>query len=215
MLALREGVEREGRQAVGRDLDRVAPAQPRCVRADLGVQVVELPLELPGQGADLRLRVGRGGVDGVEGLPRHDEEEDDDERGDDRPDELGDVVAVDLGRQGVVAGLAPVADDRPDDQRLDDQEDRHRDEEDDGVQVADLRALGRHRDRRVESGEELLALVEDVHAEVQQDQAEADDRGADSDGEDRSLRGARSLGARHQGPRGWAASLDGARRPMS
>ena len=38
----------------------------------------------------------------------------------------------------VVARLAPVADDRPDDQALDDEEDHDRDQEDDRVQVADL-----------------------------------------------------------------------------
>ena len=48
----------------------------------------------------------------------------------------------------VVAGLAPVAQDRPDDQPLDDEEDDGRDEEDDGVEVPDVRALLGHRDRR-------------------------------------------------------------------
>ena len=38
----------------------------------------------------------------------------------------------------VVARLAPVAEDRPDDQALDDEEDHDRDQEDDRVQLADL-----------------------------------------------------------------------------
>ena len=61
------------------------------------------------------------------------------------------------GGQRVVAGLAPVADDRPDDQALDEEEDRDRDEEHDRVQVADLRALLGHRDRRVEARDDPLA----------------------------------------------------------
>ena len=74
-------------------------------------------------------------VDRVERLPRDDEHEDDDDRRDDRPHELGDVVAVGLRRQCVVARLAPIADDRPDDQPFDDEEDRDRDEEDDRVEI--------------------------------------------------------------------------------
>ena len=45
------------------------------------------------------------------------------------------------GGQLVVAGLAPVAEDRPHDQALDDEEDDHGDEEHDRVQLADLDAL--------------------------------------------------------------------------
>ena len=57
--------------------------------------------------------------------------------------DLGEVVAVGLRRQLVVARPAPVADHRPDDQPLDEEEDRRRDQEDDRVEVVDLAAPGR------------------------------------------------------------------------
>ena len=55
----------------------------------------------------------------VERLPRDHEQEQHDQGGDQCPRDLGEIVAVRLGREDVVTGLAVVADDRPDDQALD------------------------------------------------------------------------------------------------
>ena len=74
-----------------------------------------------------------------------------------------------LGRQVVVARLAPIADDGPHDQALDDEEDRDRDDEDDRVEVPDLGALLGDRDRRVQAGDEHAADLEHVDPERQED----------------------------------------------
>ena len=63
------------------------------------VEVLERPLELAGDGLDPGLRIGRHDLDGVERLPRDDEQERDDQRRDDGPDDLGDGVAMGLRRQ--------------------------------------------------------------------------------------------------------------------
>ena len=68
------------------------------------------------------------------------------------------------GKRDVVR-LASIADDGPHDQPFDEEEDRGRDDEDDRVQVAHLGALLRHRLGRVETGHERLAVLDDVHAE--------------------------------------------------
>ena len=110
--------------APGRDVHAatVAGRQVLGVLDGLAVvgEVVELPLELAGDRADLGLRAGRHRVHLVQRLPGDDEQERDDDGRDDRPGELGDVVAVDLGGEDIVTRLAPIADDGPDDQPLDD-----------------------------------------------------------------------------------------------
>ncbi len=105
------------------------------------VGIGELPLPLEARDLDLELRVGGDGVHGVERLPGDEEEDRDDRDGDRGPDDLEDVVAVDLRRERLVALAAAVADRREDDQRLDEEEDDHRDEEDDLVQPLGRLAL--------------------------------------------------------------------------
>ena len=107
------------------------------------------------------------GVHAVQGLPRDHEQEQDDRGRDERPDDLDEVVAVGLGGQPVVTGLAPVAEDAPDDEPLDDDEDRDREREDDVVQPADLAALRGRGLRRVEGG--APAAQEDGGDERDQD----------------------------------------------
>ena len=146
---------RDGQAAVRADRhelleERLGALLAGC-RVVVGGHVVELPLELPGDRPDLDVRLGRRRVHLVERLPRQHEHEGDDDRRDHRPDDLGDRVAVRLGREVDVLRPAPIADDGPDDQPFDEEEDRHRDEEDDVVQVADLGALLGHRDRRIEA----------------------------------------------------------------
>ena len=66
-----------------------------------------------------------------------------------------------LRRELVVAGLAAVAQDRPDDQALDDEEDHDRDPEHDVVEVADLLALDALRLGREEAVPERLGVERD------------------------------------------------------
>ena len=108
-----------------------------------------------------------------------------------------------------VVRLASVADDGPDDQPLDEEEDRGRDDEDDRVQVADPGALLGHCLGRVETGDERLAVLDDIHAEDERDDHGEDQKRADDQSEERGLRGARPGGTRHQGPQG-ATHQDGA-----
>ena len=146
-------------RAVQVEVDRLAGRERQAaVRALRGVDREQRPACRPGRrparysndhwnwardGPDLEVRLGRRRLDRVQGLPRDHEQEDHDDRRDERPDDLGEVVAVGLRRELVVAGLAAVADDRPDDQALDDEEDHDRDAEDDVVQVADVGRPGR------------------------------------------------------------------------
>ena len=152
------------------------------------------------------------GLDRVEGLPRDHEQERDDERRDEGPDDLGDVVAVGLGRQLVVARLAPVAQDRLDDQAFDDEEDRRRDEEHEGVQVPDLRALVVTASGGKSSGRS--ARPAPTRSERRGRRAAATPTGDEHRREDRAGRGAvASGGARHPGPqRGHAAPVGAPRR---
>ena len=127
------------------------------------------------------------GVDDVERLPRDHEQDRHDDRRDDGPDQLGDRVAMGLGREAVVARLAPVAQDRVDDQPFDDEEDDRGDEEDEGVQVPDVGALLGHRDRREEALDDPLAGAADQRQDEEQGDADGDEHGR----EDRARWGAR------------------------
>ena len=73
----------------------------------------------------------------------NDEEDEDDHGRDGGPDDLDRVVAVELRRERVVAGLASIADDRVEDEALDSDEDDGGQDEDDQVEVEDV--LGRPR----------------------------------------------------------------------
>ncbi len=80
-----------------------------------------------------------------------------------------------LGRQLRVAGSAPVADHAPDDQGLDQEEDRRRDHEDDRVEIVDLAALGRDRFRREEAPDDLGSV-----ADQQEDEPDEGENGDES-----------------------------------
>ena len=116
--------------------------QDRGVSGAVAVEVLERPLEAGGDGPDVDVGRDRG-VDDVERLPREHEQDRDDDRRDQRPHDLDEVVAVGLGRQLVVAGLAPEAERRVDDQALDQEEDHERDVEHEVVQRLACSASGR------------------------------------------------------------------------
>ena len=80
-------------------------------------------------------------LDRIERLPRDHEQVQDDDGGDDRPDDLDEVVAVELRGQLRVGRLAPVAHDDPDDRPFDREEDRRGQDEDDVVEVPGRLAL--------------------------------------------------------------------------
>ena len=84
----------------------------------------------------------------VEGDEREDEHDRHEGGRDDRPDDLEDVVAVDLLGQLRVGRAPTEADHRDDDQPFDQDEDADRDQEDEVVEVPDRLALLGHRDRR-------------------------------------------------------------------
>ena len=81
-----------------------------------------------------------------------------------------------LGRQDVIAGLAPIAQDGPDDQAFDHEEDDDGDQEDDRVELADLRALLGHGDRRVEALDDPLRQAERVATADQDDGGGSDEQ---------------------------------------
>jgi hypothetical protein len=86
---------------------------------------------------------------------------------------------VGLGRQLVVARLPPVADHRPDDQPLDDDEDHDGEAEDDVVEVPDLLALDRLRLGREEAVPDRGAVQDDEadrHDREDREHQPADDR---------------------------------------
>ena len=127
----------EGVVDVERVRGRGAPARPtgtaRTGRLAGGaghlgaVLVAEGPLPLEAVDLDGRRVVDvRAGLDLAQREHAEDEEDEDDDGRDDRPDDLDGVVAVELLRQDVVAGLAPIADDRVQDEALDADEDDRR-----------------------------------------------------------------------------------------
>ena len=120
------------------------------------VLVAELPLPLEAGDLDGR-RVGdvRAGLHLAQREHAEEEEDEDDDGRDDRPDDLDGVVAVELLRQDVVAGLAPVANDGVEDEALDADEDDRREAEDDQVEIEDVLAgVGLRRRRQETAGEQ-------------------------------------------------------------
>jgi hypothetical protein len=116
-----EGVDDVGRRQV--DLDGLVDRQDHLRGAIRGaedrnafIRIVELPLELKRRHVDGERRALTASLDLVQRLPREREQPDDDRQRNDGPDRLGEVVAVDLGRERVVAGPPAIADDRIDDQ---------------------------------------------------------------------------------------------------
>ncbi len=194
---------RDDETAVSAGRDELAEQRIRCRRdipvrvLDRGVgvrHVVELPLELPGDRPDLEIRLGGLGVDDIERLPGDHEQDRHDDRGDDGPDQLGDGVAVRLGGKAVITRLAAVAQDRVDDQPFDDEEDDRGDEEDEGVQVPDVRTLLGHRDGWEQARDDPVAGAADDGENEQKGHAEGDEHGREDRGG-----GARASGARHPG----------------
>ena len=152
------------------------------LRVDLCVsrQVFERPGELAGDRAHREVGLRADCLDAVERLPRDHEEKQHDQGRDERPGDLCEVVAVRLRREDVVTGLAVIADDRPDDQALDDEEDDGGDRENDVVEVADLRALDALRRRREEAVPDRRSVEDHQHRHADQDRGgnqPADDRG--------------------------------------
>ena len=113
---------------------------------------------------------------------------------------------MDLRRQRIVAGLAAIADDGPHDQPFDQEEDRDGDDEDDAVEVADLGALGRDRNGRVEALDHPCAGARD-------DGESHHDEGNDDHHHERGGAGAAGAwGARHPVSSASRRSRVGARR---
>ena len=185
---------RQGQAAVG--TDRYGHGEQRLgVGWGVGGEVLERPLELAGDGLDEQVRLRRMSLHVIQRLPGHEEQEEHDDRGDDRPDDLGEIVAVGLGRQLIVAGLAPVADDAPDDEPFDEEEDDGSDREDDVVEIVDRVALDRLRLRREEA-------LQDMRSVQDHPGCRRTHHGDDDDPhEDRSGRWPRPGAARHQYPR--------------
>jgi hypothetical protein len=121
-----------------------------------------------------------------------DEQEDHDDRRDERPGDLGEVVAVGLRRELVVTGLSPVTEDRPDDQALDHEEDHDREAEDDVVEVADVLALDALRGWREE------AVPDGGGVQGHQDDDADRDGGGGEPADDRQGRRPAAWGGRHR-----------------
>ena len=139
-----------------KEADRLAHRQPHdrrlggaagdrvvVVRVVVVVAVAERPLPLEAVDLHHHRRLVRGGLHGAEGRDAEDEQDDDDDGRDDGPDDLDQVVAVELGRQAVVA--AAVAEDGVEDEALDAHEDDGRHDEDDHVEAERGLRLGRLR----------------------------------------------------------------------
>jgi hypothetical protein len=186
------GLARGERQAAVRALRRSHGEERLRVELRVRGEVVERPLELARDRADLEVRLGGRRIDRVQGLPRHDEQDDDDDRRHERPGDLGEIVAVRLRRELVVTWLASVADDRPDDQALDDEEDHDREAEDDVVEVANVLALDALRGRREEAVPDRRRVQDH-----QDDDADRDD-GGDEPADDRHGRRPAAWGGRHR-----------------
>jgi hypothetical protein len=112
------------------------------------IEVVERPLELSGDGPDVRVRVRRRRLDVFRVCHETTNRNATMTVGTTVQTTSASMFPCVCGGSSVVAGLAPVAKDRPDDESLDDEEDDDPDEEDDVVQLPDLHALLRHRGRR-------------------------------------------------------------------
>ena len=181
---------RAGRDELGEERIRRRRDIPvRVLDRRVGVRhVVELPLELSGDRPDLEVRLRGPGVDDVERLPGDHEEGRHDDRRDHGPDQLGDRVAVGLGGERVVARLAPIAQDRVDDQPFDDEEDDRGDEEDEGVQVPDVRPLLGDRDRWEQALDDPRAGAADEGQDQEEGHAEGDEHGREDRAVGRALR---------------------------
>ena len=99
--------------------------------------------------------------------------------------EVSDGVAVGLWRELIVIRAASIADDRPDDEPLDDEEDDGRDPEDEVVQIADVLPAVRDRLGREEAGGHALADPDRVKAEDDHRDDPDDQDGTDHQGDDR------------------------------